>query len=114
MDLFTAIVLGAITAGVLWVVCAGWLSRKLPIDQILDKRRNEKWAAQLSIEEHELPQMLAAANDYRSKRGLPEVSVAQLHAQVGTDLREQIADQARKQLQAKAAHGNLARERRGF
>jgi hypothetical protein len=41
-----------------------------------------EWAAQLDIEEHELPQMLAAANDYRRKRGLPEVTVAQLQAQV--------------------------------
>src|SRR5437588_9493997 len=43
MDIFTAIVLGALAAGLLWVVWAGWLARKLPLDAIIDKRRNEKW-----------------------------------------------------------------------
>ena len=114
MDVFAAIVLGVLAAGVLWFVWAGWLARNRPIDEIIDRRRNEKWAAQLAVEEHELPQMLAAANDYRRKRGLPEVTAAELQAQVNKDLREQIADQARKQRKAHETRGNLARERRGF
>jgi len=114
MDIFTAIVLGALAAGLLWVVWAGWLARKLPIADIVDKRRNESWAAQLMVEEHELPQMLAAANEYRRKRGLPEVTAAQLQGQVNEDLREQITAQARKQRQARHVRHNLARERRGF
>jgi hypothetical protein len=114
VDTFTAIVLGALAAGCLWMVWAGWLARKLPLDQILDRRRNEKWATQLAIEEHEVPQMLAAANEYRRKRGLPEVNLGEFQAQVNQDLRDQIAEQARKQHRARTTHGNLARERRGF
>ena len=114
MDTLAAITLGAIAAGALWVVFAAWLVRKLPIDEVIDKRRNEKWAAQMSIEEHDLPQMIAAANEYRRKRGLPEVTLEQLQAQINRDLRDQIAEQARKQLQAQKTHGNLSRERRGF
>ena len=114
MDTFAAIVFGSLTAAFLWVVWAGWLARKLPIDELIDKRRNKKWAAQMEIEEHELPQMLAAANDYRRKRGLPDVTVAQLHAQVDKDLRDQIAEQARKQQRAQQTRANPTRERRGF
>lgn len=114
MDTFTAIVLGALAAGFLWFVCAAWLARKLPIDRIIDKRRNQKWAVQINIEEHDLPQMLAAANEYRRKRGREEVSLEQLHGQVQHDLRAQIAEEAGKQLRAKTVHGNPSRERRGF
>ena len=114
MDFFTAIVLGTLGAGFLWFVWAEWVARKLPIDQIIDKRRNERWAAQMAIEEHELPQMLAAANEYRRKRGLPEVNLVELQEQVNKDLRDQIAEQARKQERAKTTHRKLARESRGF
>jgi hypothetical protein len=108
------IVLSPLAFGVLWLVGAAWLTRKLPIDHLIDKRRNEKWATQLKLEEQELPQMLAAANDYRRKRGLPEITVAQLQAQTNKDLREQIAEQAHKQQRAQRTHVPSVRERRGF
>jgi hypothetical protein len=115
MDKFTTIVLIALTAGVLWLVCAAWLSRMLPIADVIDKRRNEKWAAQLSIEEHDIPQMIDAANTYRRRRGLPEVTVEELRAQVGGDLHEQVLKEATKQLRAQTSRpANLVREQRGF
>jgi hypothetical protein len=114
MDFFTAIVLGTLAAGTLWVVWAGWLTRKLPIGDVIDKRRNEKWAAQLEVEDHDLPQMIAAANQYRAKRGLPAVTIEQVRGQVYGDLREQILGDAKKQLRAKVTHTRRAREQRGF
>lgn len=114
MDKFTAIVLGTLTAAVLWVLWAAWLGRKLSLGQIVDKRRNERWATQMMIEEHDLPQMLAAANEYRRKRGLEQVTLEQLHGEVRQDFRAQIAEEARKQRRAKVVHGSHGRERRGF
>jgi hypothetical protein len=114
MDTFAAIIFGSVAAGLLWLVWLGWLTRKQPIDHLIDKRRNEQWAAQMNVDEHDLPQMIAAANEYRRKRGLCDVSLAQLHAQVGRDLHDQIAEQASKQRRAQATHGNVTRERRGF
>jgi hypothetical protein len=70
VDTFTAIVMAALTVGVLWILWAAWLGRRLSLSQLVDKRRNERWGLQMTIEEHDLPQMLAAANEYRRKRGL--------------------------------------------
>jgi hypothetical protein len=114
MDPFAAIILGCVVAGIAWVVLVGWLSRGRPIDELIDKHRNERWAAQLDVDDHDLPQMINAANDYRRKRGLPDVTLAQLHEQVGTDLREQIVEQASKQRHAQQTHANRTREQRGF
>ncbi len=100
MDTFAAIILGSIVAGLAWVTYLGWLTRNQPVDELIDKQRNQKWAAQLDIDEHDLPQMIAAANEYRRKRGLADVTIEQLQAQVDTDLRDQIHQQASKQRRA--------------
>ena len=58
--------------------------------------------------------MVAAANEYRRKRGLPEITVAELQSQVARDVRDQIAEQARKQRPAQQIRAPRVKERRGF
>ena len=94
MDTFSAIVLISLAAGLVWVVLVGWVSRDRPVGQLIDKCRDEQWSAQMDVEEHDLPQMVAAASDYRRKRGLSEVTLAEIQAQARQDLRNQIAEQA--------------------
>ena len=95
MDTFSAIVFVSLAAGLLWIVLVGWVSRGRPVGQLIEKCRDEQWAAQMDVEEHDLPQMVAAANGYRRNRGLTEVTLAQVQAQVGRDLRDQIVVQPR-------------------
>jgi hypothetical protein len=52
------------------------------------------------VEERDIPQMLAAANEYRRKRGQPEVTPEEFGAQV-EDEQRQLLRQAEKQIRAK-------------
>jgi hypothetical protein len=113
MDPFTAITLGGVLVALVVFLALGHAWRGRPVEEITDRRANEKWAAQLRIEERDIPQMLTAANEYRRKRGLPEVTPKEFRAQVEHEQRE-LLRQAEKQLQAKAGVGDAGRERRGF
>jgi FtsZ-interacting cell division protein ZipA len=114
MDSFAAIVLGGVALMFLMFLGLGWASRNKPVAEFLDKRANERWAAQLHIEESEIPQMVAASNEYRRKRGLPEMTVEGFKAKVGEEQRGILAE-ATKQLRAKASKATgAAREQRGL
>jgi hypothetical protein len=115
MDVFSAIVFGSLVAAFLTFIGLGMLWRHRPMAEITDKRSNERWATQAAIAEHDIPEMVAASNEYRRKRGRPEVTPEEFKRKIG---KEQVAtlDQANKQIRAKARRGfgRRDRERRGF
>jgi hypothetical protein len=113
MDLFAAITLGGLLLALAVFLVLGHAWRGRPVEEITDRKDNEKWATQLQVEERDVPQMLAAANEYRRKRRLPEVTPEEFGAQVEDEQRN-LLRQAEKQLQARAEAGDLGRERRGF
>jgi len=118
MDTFTLIVVGGLVIVVGGFFLVGWIFRFQPVAEILDKRANERWAKQLEIEQGDIPQMIAASNEYRRKQGLPEVTEAEFKAKVREEQREILA-QAGKQMGAaergeQGAVSDAARERRGF
>lgn len=100
MDPFAAITFGGLLVAFLVFLAIGHAWRGRPVEEITDKRDNEKWAAQMKVEERDIPQMLAAANEYRRKRGLPEVSAEEFGAQIEAEQR-QLLRQAEKQLNAR-------------
>lgn len=113
MDSFALIVFGSFIVILLVFLGLGWAWRDRPLAEITDKEANEKWAAQLEIEQQEVPQMVDAANDYRRKRGLPEVTADEYRAKIG-DEQAAILDQANKQLRARATRADTRSEGRGF
>jgi hypothetical protein len=111
-DLFTLVVFSSIALGVLLFVGLGWLWRGRPAEDITDKGRYERIAIQMEIEESEIPLMLKAANEYRRKRGKPQISRDDYEG--GIELEQlQILTEAQKQLGATTA-GNSGRDPRGF
>jgi hypothetical protein len=115
MDAFTTIVAVGIVGMFLGFLAIGLFTRGRSVSDITDKDRHEQWITQMKVEELDVPQMVSAANDYRRKRGLDEVTVEEFEAKV-TDEQMTILDDANKQLQAHAADGDDARrtEGRGF
>jgi hypothetical protein len=113
MDPFAAIILGGLLAALLVFLALGHAWRGRPVEEITDRQSNERWAAQIRVEERDIPEMLSAANDYRRKRGLPEITPEEFNAQVEGEQR-QLLRQAEKQLNAKAGAADSGRERRGY
>jgi hypothetical protein len=113
MDAFAAITFGSLLVTFLVLLAIGHAWRGRPIDEITDRGAGEKWAAQARIEERDVPQMLAAANEYRRKRGMPELTPDEFGAQV-EDEQRQLLRQAEKQQRAASRPGGPDRERRGF
>jgi hypothetical protein len=112
MDPFAAIVFGGLLVAFLVFLAIGHAWRGRPVEEITDRKDNEKWAAQMKVEERDIPQMLAAANEYRGKRGMPEITPEEFNAQVEGEQR-QLLRQAEKQLGARAGAGGPRRKRRG-
>ena len=111
-SLFVVVVFSSIALVVLLLVGLGWLWRGRSADEITDKGRYERIAIQMEIEESEIPLMLAAANEYRRKRGIPQISRDDYES--GIELEQlQILTEAQKQLGARDA-GNSGRDPRGF
>jgi hypothetical protein len=113
MDAFAAITFGSLLAAFLVLLAIGHAWRGRPLDEITDRGAGEKWAAQARIEERDIPQMLAAANEYRSKRGMPELTPDEFGSKVEEEQRN-LLRQAEKQLRARSRPGEPGRERRGF
>ena len=113
MDPFAAITLGGLVVALLVFLAIGHAWRGRPVEEITDRKGNEMWAAQMRVEERDIPQMLAAANEYRKKRGLPEMSPRQFSAQVESEQHE-LLRQAEKQSEARAGAGDRDRVRRGY
>jgi hypothetical protein len=113
MDAFAAITFGGLVFAFLVFLAIGHAWRGRPIDEVTDRDANEKWAAQMRVEERDVPQMLAAANDYRRKRGMPELTPDEFRSRVEDEQRE-LLRQAEKQLRAASRSGEPDRERRGF
>jgi hypothetical protein len=113
MDAFAAITFGAFLVAFLVFLALGHAWRGRPMAEITDKGANEKWGAQMAIEERDIPQMLEAANEYRRKRGQPEITPEEFGAQV-EDEQRRLLRQAEKQFRAASRSGESDRERRGF
>lgn len=101
MDTFSAIVFGALVLTVLAFLAIGYAWRGRPVEEITDRKKNERWATQMKIEERDIPQMLEAANEYRHKRGMREITAEEFGAQVEREQRG-LLRQAEKQLRARA------------
>ena len=101
MDTFSAIVFGGIVLAALTFLAIGYIWRGQPVEEITDRKRNERWATQMKIEERDIPQMLEAANEYRRKRGMREITAEEFGAQVEREQRS-LLRQAEKQLAARA------------
>ena len=99
MDVFALIVLGSLLMVGLAMFGLGFLSRNQPIADVVDKRANERWAAQAMIEAGEVPQMVASANEYRRKKGLPELTAEDFRQMAQKEQRIAIR-QAKKQRRA--------------
>jgi hypothetical protein len=101
MDTFSAIVFAGFAIAFLGFVGVGLVWRSRPATDITDRDRHERWAAQMNVEEHDLPQMIDAANAYRRNRGEDEVTLEEFESKVG-DEQLRILDAANKQLRARA------------
>lgn len=110
MDTFGAIVLISLAVTVLTLLALGkWSSRSA--SDIQNKDRLLRWGVQSEIEGKEIPQMLEAQNEYRRRKGQPEISEDEFRAMIQAEQVERVR-QADRQDQARAhAHD---RERRGF
>jgi hypothetical protein len=104
MDTFAAITLGGLLLVLLVFLGIGYAWRGRPIEELTDRKQNERWAAQMKVEERDVPQMLAAANEYRRKRGLPEITPEEFSAKVESEQRE-LLRQAEKQIRARSSPG---------
>jgi hypothetical protein len=104
MDTFAAIALGGLLLAVLTFLALGYAWRGRPVEEITDRKQNERWAAQMKVEERDIPEMLAAANEYRRNRGMPEITPEEFGARVEREQRE-LLRQAEKQLGARGIGG---------
>ena len=102
MDTFALITMGGILLVFLVLLAIGYAWRREPIDEITDRKRNERWATQMQVEERDLPEMLAAANEYRRNRGMPEIAPEEFTAKIEHE-QAQLLRQAEKQLAARGA-----------
>jgi hypothetical protein len=112
VDIFALIIFSMIAVLTLSLLALGWLWRNRSADEITDKGRYERLAAQMAIEQTEIPLMLEAANRYRAKRGRPQISREDYESEIEEEQLAILAD-AQKQLGAKTA-GNSGRDPRGF
>ena len=101
MDPFALIVMVAFAVGFAVFVLLGRLASRRAVADITDKGRNRALGAQAEIEDADLPQMVDAANAYRRRQGMPEVTLEQVRAKVG---REQLAllDEANREARRRA------------
>lgn len=102
MDTFAAITFGALLLVFLAFLAIGYLWRREPVEEITDRHRNERWAAQIQVEERDVPEMLEAANEYRRNRGMPEITPEEFGARVEREQHE-LLRQAEKQLRARGS-----------
>jgi hypothetical protein len=113
VETFTLIVFGSLLLVVLFLLAVGFGTRKRHIGELLGKRANEHWADQSIIEEGEVTEMVRSANEYRRKRGLPEMTVEDFKGQASAD-QQVLVEQAKKQLRTRRRKRGSGRERRGF
>ena len=99
MDVFALIVIGSLLAALAFFFAVGFGTRNQPVSNVIDKKANEKWAAQALIEAGEVPQMVASANEYRRRKGLPELTSADFQQLAQEEQRIAIA-QAKKHRRA--------------
>jgi hypothetical protein len=100
MDPFAAITLGGLLLALLVFLGIGYAWRGRPVEEITDRKQNERWATQMKVEERDVPEMLAAANEYRRKRSMPEITPEEFSAKVEGEQRE-LLRQAEKQIAAR-------------
>lgn len=88
---------GSVALLVLYCLIVALLTRKTHVIDVFDRRRGKELGTQATIEGQDVNQMLAGANAYRRKRGVPEVTPAQLQTQMDERLRGQIATDKSKE-----------------
>lgn len=113
MDAFAAIIFGGLLVAFLVFLAIGHAWRGRPIDEFTNREAGEKWAAQMRVEERDIPAMLTAANEYRRKRGQPELTPEEFGAQVEEE-QQRLLRQAEKQIRAHSRPSDPDRERRGY
>ncbi len=106
------IAFGSLLFVVLFLLAVGFGTRKSHIGELLGKRANEHWADQSMIEEGEVTEMVRSANEYRRRRGLPDLTVEDFKGQARARQRVLI-EQAKRQLRARGRKRDSGRERRG-
>ena len=90
MDPFTVIFGGTVAFFVVFVLLLGLFSKRSALD-ILDWKPARSPAVEAQNEVDDVAQMIAAQNDLRRRRGLPERDEAEIEASVRR-LREELAD----------------------
>jgi hypothetical protein len=88
VDAFAIVLLGALGALILWVWLLGRYFPGSGLEQVGLRSAREITEDREALEAEDLSQMLAAHNERRRRRGLPEVTVADLELQVHNDLGE--------------------------
>jgi hypothetical protein len=100
MDAFTAIVIGGVVLMILFFLAVGFANRNKPVSEFLDKKANERWAEQAMIEEGETPQMVEAANEYRRRKGEPELTLTDFQGLANEEQRA-VIEQAERHLRTR-------------
>ncbi|MEA2492201.1 MAG: hypothetical protein QOJ29_112 [Thermoleophilaceae bacterium] len=101
MDTFSAVVLGSLLVIFAGFVLIGWIWQNRPASDITDRGANEKLGGMIEIEEREVPQMVAASNEYRRKRGAPERTEEEFRQKIGAEQKE-LLDEAEAEASAPA------------
>jgi hypothetical protein len=94
VDAFPLIVLGGIGIVVLVLVVIGRLYPGTGAD-ILDWRPTRSYETEIELEMQDVEQMIEAQNQYRRRRGEPEVTEDEVREAVVRDQIERLADQDR-------------------
>jgi hypothetical protein len=102
MDVFALIVVLGLLGALLFLAWVGFMSRDQPIGDVIDKKANQRWATQAMIEAGEVPQMVEAANEYRRKQGLSELTVEDFRGMAQEQQRVAI-EQAKKQQRSRGS-----------
>ena len=97
MDAFTIIVFAGLALAVLVFVVIGlWHPRSA--SEVTDAGRQERWATQATVEEHEVSEMVDGQNAYRRARGESELTAADAERMAAERQRRSI-EQAEKHQQ---------------
>ena len=94
MDAFTVVFGGMLAFFVVMVLLLGLFSKRSALD-ILDWRPTRSPQAEVSNEVDDVAQMIAAQNEIRRRRGLPDRDEEQIEAEVRR-AREELAEQRRR------------------
>jgi hypothetical protein len=90
MDAFTLIVIGGIFLALIVFLAIG-LWHPARATDVTDAARQQAWADQANIEEHEIGEMVEGQNEYRRARGDDELTAGDAQRAAAERQRESIA-----------------------